>query len=83
MKSEMPERLLGIMKRATRPDSVVRSDEGQRQGARLREASACCCAQAATSSYLVKGILRLRLIFALSAQRTILAQDDRVSFNFY
>ena len=32
MKSEMPERLLGIMKKATRPDSVVRSDERQRQG---------------------------------------------------
>jgi len=27
---------------------------------------------------LVKGILRLRLFFALIAQRTILAQDDRV-----
>jgi hypothetical protein len=32
----------------------------------------------ATGGLLVKGILRLRLFFALIAQRTILAQDDSV-----
>lgn len=32
MKSEMPERLLGVMKKATHADSAARSDERQRHG---------------------------------------------------
>jgi two-component system, NtrC family, response regulator HydG len=32
MKSEMPERLLGIMKKATHPENGERSDEPQRHG---------------------------------------------------
>jgi DNA-binding NtrC family response regulator len=32
MKSEMPERLLGIMKKATHSDGAARSDERQRHG---------------------------------------------------
>jgi two-component system OmpR family response regulator/two-component system alkaline phosphatase synthesis response regulator PhoP/OmpR family response regulator RpaB len=32
MKSEMPERLLGIMKKATHSDGVTRTDERQRYG---------------------------------------------------
>jgi hypothetical protein len=44
MKSETPERLLGIMKKAMHPDKVARSNEGRRRGAELREGSASCFA---------------------------------------